>query len=168
MRFYDPEDGQILIDGHNIKDFDLSWLRSIMGYVGQEPVLFAATIKENLLFANPRATEADMEAALRQAQVYQFIYEQLSDKLDTFVGAGGSQVSGGQKQRIAIARALIKKPKILILDEATSALDRTNQKLIQKTLNKISERLTTITIAHRIQTIVNSNKIFVLSNGSIQ
>ena len=96
------------------------------------------------------------------------MYNQLDHKLDTFVGAGGSQISGGQKQRIAIARALLKKPKILLLDEATSALDRSNEKLIQNTFDKISQRLTTITVAHRIRTIINSNLIFVISHGSVQ
>jgi ATP-binding cassette, subfamily B (MDR/TAP), member 1 len=108
-----------------------------------------------------------MKDALRQAEVYDFIFENLEDRLETYVGIGGSQISGGQKQRIAIARALIKKPKILILDEATSALDRTNELLIQSTLNKISKNLTTITIAHRVGTIMNSNRIFVLANGTI-
>jgi len=95
------------------------------------------------------------------------VYNQLDHKLDTFVGAGGSQISGGQKQRIAIARALLKKPKILLLDEATSALDRSNEKLIQNTFDKISQKLPTITVAHRIRTIVNSNLIFVIRHGCV-
>jgi ATP-binding cassette, subfamily B (MDR/TAP), member 1 len=167
LRFYDPDEGEILIDGRNLREYDLSWLRKEIGYVGQEPVLFATSIRENLLYANPEATEDDMKDALRQAEVYDFIFENLENRLETYVGIGGSQISGGQKQRIAIARALIKKPKILILDEATSALDRTNELLIQSTLNKISKNLTTITIAHRVGTIMSSNRIFVLDNGTI-
>ncbi len=126
MRFYDPEEGQISIDGYDIRELDLQWLRSKIGYVGQQPVLFATTIRENLLNANYSANEEEINDAIKQAEIYDFVYKHLQKNIDTYVGAGGSQLSGGQKQRIAIARALIKKPKILILDEATSALDRTN------------------------------------------
>jgi ATP-binding cassette, subfamily B (MDR/TAP), member 1 len=126
MRFYDPDEGEILIDGHDLREFNLLWLRRQIGYVGQEPVLFAATIRQNLLCASPEASEEDIKDALKQAEAFDFIYGTLEKTIDTYVGVGGSQLSGGQKQRIAIARALIKRPKILILDEATSALDRTN------------------------------------------
>lgn len=129
--------------------------------MGQEPVLFAASIKENLLFGKEEATEEEITNALKMAEAYDFI-QQLKDKLETYVGVGGGQMSGGQKQRIAIARALLKNPKILLLDEATSALDRRNEKLIQKTLNKIAEEKITITIAHRIKTIMNCQHIAVL------
>ena len=125
MRFYDPDQGRITLDGVDLKELDLYWLRSQIGYVGQEPVLFATTLKENLLFGNENASDEDIMMALKSAEALDFV-EKLKDKLETYVGTGGGQISGGQKQRIAIARALIKKPKILLLDEATSALDRRN------------------------------------------
>ena len=125
MRFYDPIEGRITLDGIDLRELDLVWLREQIGYVGQEPVLFATTIKENLLFGNENATDEDIDEALKKAEAYDFVYK-LEDKLETYVGYGGGQLSGGQKQRIAIARAILKKPKILLLDEATSALDRRN------------------------------------------
>jgi ATP-binding cassette subfamily B (MDR/TAP) protein 1 len=154
MRFYDPDKGRITLDGIDLKDLDLYWLRGQIGYVGQEPVLFAASIKENLLFGKENATNEEITVALKKAEAFDFI-DKLKEKLETYVGVGGGQMSGGQKQRIAIARALLKNPKILLLDEATSALDRRNEKLIQHTLNKIAEEKITITIAHRIKTIMN-------------
>ena len=134
--------------------------------MGQEPVLFATSIKENLLFGNEGASEEEIESALKKAEAYNFIQD-LEDKMDTYVGYGGGQLSGGQKQRIAIARGILRNPKILLLDEATSALDRRNEKLIQNTLNEISEGRTTITIAHRVKTIMNSDIIYVLDKGGI-
>lgn len=125
MRFYDPDEGTITIDGHDLKTIDLVWLREVIGYVGQEPVLFDTTIKENLLFANEKATDEMLESALRKAEAWEFV-NQLENKMETKVGLGGGQISGGQKQRIAIARAILRDPKILLLDEATSALDRKN------------------------------------------
>lgn len=125
MRFYDPIEGRITLDGVDLRDLDLIWLREQIGYVGQEPVLFATTIKENLLFGNEKASDDEIDEALRKAQAYDFVYG-LEQKLDTYVGEGGGQLSGGQKQRIAIARAILREPKILLLDEATSALDRRN------------------------------------------
>lgn len=125
MRFYDPDEGRITLDGVDLRDLDLNWLRRQMGYVGQEPVLFATTIRENLLFGKEDATEEEIIQALSAAEALAFV-NQLENKLETYVGIGGGQLSGGQKQRIAIARALLKKPKILLLDEATSALDREN------------------------------------------
>jgi ATP-binding cassette, subfamily B (MDR/TAP), member 1 len=166
MRFYDPDQGRITLDGVDLKQLDLYWLRNQIGYVGQEPVLFATTIKENLLFGKEDATDAEINEALRRAEANQFV-DKLKDKLETYVGTGGGQLSGGQKQRIAIARALLKNPKILLLDEATSALDRRNERLIQKTLNVVSEDKITITIAHRVKTIMNSDQIFVMDAGKV-
>jgi ATP-binding cassette subfamily B (MDR/TAP) protein 1 len=125
-RFYDVEKGKLLIDGVEIKKVDLDWLRDNIGYVGQEPVLFASSIRENLLFGKNDATEEEMWDALDKANAKKFVMG-LEKKLDTFVGTSGSQMSGGQKQRICIARAILKNPKILLLDEATSALDRANE-----------------------------------------
>ena len=164
MRFYDPDEGKITLDGVDLKELDLNWLRRQIGYVGQEPVLFATTLRENLLFGNQDATDDEIMTALKQAEALDFV-EELKDKLDTYVGTGGGQISGGQKQRIAIARALLKNPKILLLDEATSALDRRNERLIQGTLNKIAEEKTTLTIAHRVKTIMHCEHIMVMDKG---
>ena len=164
MRYYDPDEGQITLDGIDLRELDLGWLRENIGYVGQEPVLFAASIKENLFFGKENATDAEIDEALKKAEAYKFVYE-LEDKLDTYVGMGGGQLSGGQKQRIAIARALLKNPKILLFDEATSALDRRNERLIQETLNSVAAGRTSITVAHRVETIKQCNIIYVLDKG---
>lgn len=165
-RYYDAQQGEVMIDGLNIKDYNLKSLRNFIGYVGQEPVLFAMSIRDNLLLAKPEATEAEIEQALKLANAYDFIMA-LEKKLDTYVGEGGSQLSGGQKQRIAIARSALQNPRILLLDESTSALDRQNERLIQKTLDEFSKNRTTITIAHRLSTIVNSDVIFMLEKGHV-
>ena len=125
MRFYDPNEGRITLDGIDLKDLDLDWLRKKIGYVGQEPVLFAASIRENLLFGREEATPQEIETALKKAEAFEFVCS-LDKGVDTFVGELGSQLSGGQKQRISIARALLNNPRILLLDEATSALDSRN------------------------------------------
>lgn len=166
MRFYDPDEGRVLLDGHDLRTLDLNWLRQQIGYVGQEPVLFATSIKENLLFGNENATEENINESLKMAEAYDFV-NSLENKMDTYVGYGGGQLSGGQKQRIAIARAILRKPKIMLLDEATSALDRRNERLIQETLEKVTQGMTTITVAHRVKTIMNSDLIYVFSKGGI-
>ena len=159
-RFYLPLEGEIFIDETNIKDYKLKNLRESIGYVSQEPVLILGPIRDNLLFGNKDATEADIEYALKQANAT-FIFD-MESKLDTYIGSSSVlNMSGGQKQRIAIARALIKKPKLLILDEATSALDPKSEKDVQDAIDKISKqsqegtgtKLTIIMIAHRLQTI---------------
>ena len=167
MRFYDPDEGRITLDGTDLRDLDIYWLRDQIGYVGQEPVLFATTLRENLLFGKEDATQEEIDSALRKAEAYDFVYS-LKDNLEAFAGTAGGQISGGQKQRLAIARALLKNPRILLLDEATSALDRRNEKNIQNTLNKIAEEKITVTIAHRERTIMNCNEIFVLERGRIR
>lgn len=165
-RYYDPLEGDVLIDGKNIKDYNMTGLRKFIGYVGQEPVLFATTIRENLLVAKPTATETEIVDALKKANAYGFI-EQLEKKLDTYVGSGGSQLSGGQKQRISIARSILQDPTILLLDEATSALDHRNEREIQETLDKFARNRTTVTIAHRLSTVINSDIIFVFDKGVV-
>jgi ATP-binding cassette subfamily B (MDR/TAP) protein 1 len=167
MRFYDPDEGRITMDDVDLRDLDLVWLRENIGYVGQEPVLFATSIRENLSFGKEDATEEEINEALKKAEAYEFV-QTLENKLETYVGTGGGQLSGGQKQRIAIARALLRNPKLLLLDEATSALDRKNERLIQETLDKIAQQKTTITIAHRTKTIMHCNMIYVLKKGRVE
>jgi len=167
-RFYDIENnnGSITLDGNELKSLNLKWMRENIGYVGQEPVLFATSIKENMMMAKEDATDQELWEALKKANAYDFV-QSLPEKLDTYVGSSGAQLSGGQKQRLAIARAILKNPTILLLDEATSALDRKNEMEIQKTLDQISEGRTTIVIAHRLSTIINSNHIVVFDQGKV-
>jgi len=165
-RFYDIHEGYIKIDGNELKKLNLRWLRQNIGYVGQEPVLFATSIKENLLIAKEDASEEEVWDSLKKANAAEFV-DQLPDKLETFVGTNATQLSGGQKQRLAIARAILKNPSILLLDEATSALDRKNEIEIQKTLDEIAEGRTTITIAHRLTTVQNADRIIVFDQGKI-
>ena len=166
-RLYDPASGLIELNDINLKDINLQYLRKNISYVGQEPVLFTGTIRDNLELARDNVTEEDIVDALKKANAYDFVMK-LEKKIDTFVGTGGIQLSGGQKQRIAIARAILRNAKILLLDEATSALDRKNERTIQETLDKISEGLTTVIIAHRLSTVKNADNIVVLNNGVIE
>ena len=144
----------------------------MIGYVGQEPVLFNTTIRENLRFAKPDATPEEMIEALVAANAWAFIQEHLGDKgLDTEVGASGGQLSGGQKQRIAIARAFIKKPRILLLDEATSALDKISEAAVQGAIDnyrKTIGNITIVVIAHRLSTVRDADKIVVIKNGCVR
>ncbi|KAM7269000.1 hypothetical protein ACFE04_024497 [Oxalis oulophora] len=165
-RFYDPVNGDILLDGRNIKMLQLKWLRSQMGLVNQEPILFATSIKENILFGKEGASMEDVERAAKAANAHDFIVK-LPDKYDSQVGQFGVQLSGGQKQRIAIARALIRDPKILLLDEATSALDSHSEGLVQEALDKASLGRTTVIIAHRLSTVRNADSIAVLQSGRL-
>jgi ATP-binding cassette subfamily B (MDR/TAP) protein 1 len=171
QRWYDPASGTVRVDENNTKNFSLHNLRSHMALVGQEPVLFDMTIGENIRFGvdDPsKITQEDVEAATKAANIHKFIIS-LPLGYDTRVGDKGSQLSGGQKQRIAIARALIRKPKILLLDEATSALDSESEKLVQQAIDNILEEggRTTITIAHRLSTIQNADLICVVKNGRV-
>jgi len=168
MRYYDPTSGRILLDGVDLRWYDLKILRSRFGMVSQQPILFAESIRFNVSLGS-KISEKDDEAiwaALEQAEVKSFV-EALPLKLDEFVGSLGSQLSGGQKQRLAIARALIRHPDVFLFDEATSALDRANEAGIQKTLDEASRHITSISIAQRLSTIKNSDVIFVLSEGAI-
>ncbi len=167
-RFYDLDSGEILIDGKNIKKLTLKSLRNNIGMVQQDVYLFSGTVYENILYGNPDASREDVVEAAKAAGAHEFISE-LKDGYDTYVGERGLKLSGGQKQRISIARLFLKNPPILILDEATSALDNESEMLVQDSLKKLSKGRTTFTIAHRLTTIKNATRIFVLTpNGIVE
>ncbi|KAF3326657.1 MDR-like ABC transporter [Carex littledalei] len=165
-RFYDPQAGEVLIDGVNIKTLKLGWIRDKIGLVSQEPLLFMTTIKENILYGKEGATLEEVRQAVELANAANFI-DKLPDGLDTMVGQRGAQLSGGQKQRIAIARAILKNPKILLLDEATSALDVESERVVQEALNRIMVERTTLVVAHRLSTVRNADCISVVHEGKI-
>jgi len=165
-RFYEPEEGKILIDGEDIKDAVLKKLRKNIGIVAQETFLFSDTIKENISFGNPDANDREIEEAARLAYCNEFI-KTLPGGYETKVGERGVNLSGGERQRISIARAILKNPKILILDEATSNLDSESEKKIQKALEPLMKKRTTFVIAHRLSTIINADRILVLHDGKI-
>uniref|UniRef100_A0A8C4XV46 Bile salt export pump n=1 Tax=Falco tinnunculus TaxID=100819 RepID=A0A8C4XV46_FALTI len=164
QRFYDPTDGMITLDGHDIRSLNIQWLRSQIGIVEQEPVLFATTIAENIRYGRDEATMEDIIKAAKQANAYNFIMD-LPQQFDTHVGEGGSQMSGGQKQRIAIARALVRNPKILLLDMATSALDNESEATVQEALHKARLDRTVISIAHRLSAIKAADVIIGFEHG---
>ncbi|KAJ0909037.1 putative ABC-type xenobiotic transporter [Helianthus annuus] len=166
QRFYDPQRGEICVDGVRIDKLQLKWLRSQMGLVSQEPALFATTIKENILFGKEDATMDEVIEAAKASNAHNFI-SQLPQAYDTQVGERGVQLSGGQKQRIAIARAIIKSPRILLLDEATSALDTESERVVQEALDQAAVGRTTIVIAHRLSTIRNADVIVVVQDGQV-
>jgi ABC-type multidrug transport system fused ATPase/permease subunit len=166
LRFYSIAEGSIEIDNKNIYDYDLEQLRGNMSIVPQDVILFGGTIRENIAYGKPNATEEEILAAAQQANAYNFI-ESFPEKLDTIVGERGVKLSGGQRQRIAIARALLKNPSILILDEATSSLDSESEKLVQEALEILMEGRTSIIIAHRLSTIRSADQILVLDQGII-
>lgn len=166
QRFYDPQEGSVSIDGHDIRSLNVRGLRELIGVVSQEPVLFATTIAENIRYGRQDVTQDEIEQAAREANAYNFIMK-LPDKFETLVGDRGTQMSGGQKQRIAIARALVRNPKILLLDEATSALDAESETIVQAALDKVRLGRTTIVVAHRLSTIRNADVIAGFQNGEI-
>ncbi|XP_058079550.1 ABC transporter B family member 19-like [Magnolia sinica] len=166
QRFYDPIRGRVLMGGVDLRDLDLKWLRRQCALVGQEPALFAGSIRENIGFGNPNASWAEIEEAAKEAYIHKFI-SGLPQGYETQVGEGGVQLSGGQKQRIAIARAILKKSRILLLDEASSALDLESEKHVQEALHKVSKRATTIIVAHRLATIREAERIAVIRDGSL-
>ncbi len=166
LRFYTINEGEILIDDKNVYDYDLENLRGNMSIVPQDVILFGGTIRENIAYGKPNATEEEILTAAKQANAYNFI-ESFPEKFETIVGERGIKLSGGQRQRIAIARALLKNPSILILDEATSSLDSESEKLVQEALEILMEGRTSIIIAHRLSTIRSADQILVLDNGVI-
>ncbi|HLF53300.1 ABC transporter ATP-binding protein, partial [Flavobacterium sp.] len=166
LRFYNVDGGEILVDGKNIYDYDLENLRGNMSIVPQDVILFGGTIKENIAYGKPDASEEEIFLAAKQANALNFI-EGFPEKFETIVGERGIKLSGGQRQRIAIARALLKNPSILILDEATSSLDSESEKLVQEALEILMQGRTSIIIAHRLSTIRSADQILVLDHGKI-
>ena len=169
QRFYDPQVGSLLLDGVDIRTLNLRWLRQQIGMVGQEPVLFEGTVAENVGYGKEGVDQSEIEEAARAANAHCFITRDLGAGYSTQVGLRGGKLSGGQKQRIAIARALVRKPAIMLLDEATSALDNESERVVQKALDELmsKHRRTTVTIAHRLSTIRSADKIAVVKGGRV-
>ena len=165
-RFYDPIGGRVLIDGVDLKELQLASLRSKIGYVLQDTVLFHGTVRENIAYGRPNATEEEIVAAAKLANAHEFITE-MQHGYDTMVGDRGLTLSGGQRQRIGIARAVIRDTPILILDEPTAALDTESERLVIEGLERLMKGRTVITIAHRLSTIRDANKIIVLKDGVV-
>jgi ATP-binding cassette subfamily B protein len=165
-RLYDPTAGAVEVDGVNVRDVELASLRAQIAYVTQESFLFHATIGDNLRFAREDATREEMEAACRQAYIHDFIVS-LPEGYDTMVGERGHRLSGGERQRIAIARAILKRPRILILDEATSHLDSESESYVQSALEELMNGRTTLVIAHRLSTVLAADHILVIEAGSV-
>ncbi|VDK39426.1 unnamed protein product [Taenia asiatica] len=166
QRFYDADEGKILIDGVDIRNLDLAWFRGQLGVVSQEPVLFAGTVAENIRLGSLNATIEEIEEAAKMALVHEFVAK-LPDGYDTFIAEGGGAMSGGQKQRLAIARALIRKPHILLLDEATSALDTRSEKYVQRALDNAKIGRTVVMVAHRLSTVRDADTIIVVNKGCV-
>ena len=166
LRFYEPTSGEYTIDGKKSTDYELTELRDQMAIVPQDVLLFGGTIRDNILYGRPNATDAEVMEAAKQANAYDFIMS-FPDKFETLVGDRGIQLSGGQRQRVAIARAVLKNPSILILDEATSSLDSESERLVQEALDKLMVGRTSIVIAHRLSTIRSADKIVVLQKGEV-
>ncbi|MDP4663900.1 MAG: ABC subfamily B transporter ATP-binding protein, partial [Salibacteraceae bacterium] len=166
LRFYEPDAGEITFDNKNAKSFELTSLRSQMALVPQEVLLFGGSIRENIAYGKPSASETEIMVAAQKANALEFI-QSFPEGFDTTVGERGIQLSGGQRQRIAIARAILKDPKILILDEATSSLDAESERLVQEALDKLMANRTSVIIAHRLSTIKKADKIVVLEHGVI-
>jgi len=166
LRFYDPDEGCVMVGGRDIRTLDPAWLRSQIATVQQEPVLFSRSIAENIAYGVDAATVADVEDAAALACVDEYIHR-LPDGYETRIGDRGVQLSGGQRQRLAIARAILRRPKILILDEATSALDAELESIVQDALRSIDCRPTTLVIAHRLSTVATVDRVVVLDHGRI-
>jgi len=165
-RFYEPTEGQILIDGRDYKERSIGWLHDNLGYVLQSPHLFSGTIRENIRYGKPDATDEEVEEAAKMVEAHQFIVK-FDDGYDTEVGESGARLSVGQKQLISFARALIADPRILILDEATSSVDTNTERSIQHAIDVVLKGRTSFIIAHRLSTITSSNRILVLEHGTV-
>jgi ATP-binding cassette subfamily B protein len=167
LRFYDVQEGVITLDGHDLRDLQTPDLRRSIGFVSQDVFLFHGTVRENIAYGTFEATDEQIEEAAKIAEAHDFIM-QLPQGYDTIVGERGQKLSGGQRQRISIARAVLKDPPVLILDEATSSVDNETEALIQRSLEKIAVGRTTIIIAHRLSTVRNADRIFVLERGQLR
>jgi len=165
-RLYDPAQGRVTLDGVDLRELDPGWLRRLVGVVSQEPVLFSTTIADNVRYGRPEASDDEVREAIRAANAEKFVMG-FPDGLATKVGERGQQLSGGQKQRIAIARALLKDPRILLLDEATSALDAESEALVQEALTRLMKGRTSVVIAHRLSTVVGADRVLVVDGGQI-
>ncbi|PIC23600.1 hypothetical protein B9Z55_017249 [Caenorhabditis nigoni] len=166
QQYYQPSSGRILLDGTPIENFEHQYFRQMVSIVSQEPTLFSGTVRDNILYGYEQGTEEDMMRVARMANVDEFV-ARMEDGYDTMCGERGVKMSGGQKQRIAIARALVRNPRVLILDEATSALDVESEALVQEALNRCSQDMTVLVIAHRLSTVRNADKIAVIENGGV-
>ncbi|MCG6657924.1 ATP-binding cassette domain-containing protein [Halomonas campisalis] len=166
LRFHDPDSGRIRLDGIDLRDLDPHALRAVMGLVAQEPVLFTGTVAENLRYGKPEAPLTELRRAAHDANALAFI-EALPQGLDTPLGPGGVQLSGGQRQRLAIARALLKNPRVLLLDEATSALDAESERQVQQALDRLMEQRTSLVIAHRLATVIAADRLLVVDQGRL-
>ena len=165
-RFYDPQNGSIEIDGQNIKNISLSSLRKNLSLVSQDVILFDDTVKKNIAYAKPNASEAEIFKACKFAAADEFI-KKLPQGYNTMIGENGIRLSGGQKQRLSIARAILKESPIILLDEATSSLDAESEEIVQNAINNLTKNKTTLVIAHRLSTIHNAHKIFVMKHGKV-
>jgi len=165
-RLYDADSGSVSIDGINIKDMRQADLSKLIGVVSQDSFMFHASVRDNLVFGKPEATEEEMVDATKAAQIYDLI-DGLPDRFETIVGERGYRLSGGERQRLAIARVILSNPRILLLDEATSSLDTLSERLIQQALGRLREGRTTVAIAHRLSTVVAANQILVMEDGRI-
>jgi ATP-binding cassette subfamily B protein len=166
MRFFDPDDGRVTLDGVDLRAMARPDLRRFFALVPQEPVIFAASARENIRFGRPEASDAEIEAAARAAAAHEFLVK-LPQGYDTYVGERGVMLSGGQKQRIAIARAILRDAPILLLDEATSALDAESERAVQQAVEHLAEGRTTLIIAHRLATVKKADRIVVFQDGRI-
>jgi ABC-type multidrug transport system fused ATPase/permease subunit len=166
LRFYDPDAGRISLDGHDLRTLDASWLRSQIGVVLQEPMLFSGTIADNIRYGLTAASDAEVAAAAERASAREFI-ERFPAGFATMIGARGIQLSGGQRQRLAIARAMLRQPRVLILDEATNALDAESELFVHQALRALDSRPTTFIIAHRLSTVINIDRVMVVDRGQI-
>lgn len=166
LRFYDPDEGEVRIGGVDVRTQSYTSLRSLMGYVSQDVFLFHGTVRENVAYGKPDATDEEIQAAARAAEAHEFILD-LSNGYDTVIGERGQKLSGGQRQRLSLARAIIRNPRILVLDEATSAVDNETEAAIQRSLALVTQNRTAVVIAHRLSTVRNASKIWVLERGSV-
>ena len=167
MRLYDPDQGAVRLDGHDVRDLKLSSLRSHLGYVSQEPFLFGGTVRENVAYGQTDVADAELEDALRQAGAWEFVAE-MDDGVETVVGERGVKLSGGQRQRLAIARAILEDPSLLVLDEATSHVDNETELVVQRNVSEMVADRTTFVVAHRLSTVRDADRIVVLDDGEVQ